>query len=516
MFTKEDIQQIEAKGATAEQIERQIDHFKKGFPFASLVKPAVKGDGITVFTDQRINELARYFDDHKPDYTILKFVPASGAASRMFKSLFNFLEEVDQQNQDKLLNQDTSFNSVHRFIERLKEFAFFPALKAKLAEDGIDLDESLSRNDYHTVIDYVVNPKGLEYGNLPKGLLDFHDYEGYGRKPLEEHLVEAALYATDEKGVARIHFTVSPEHMDNFKSTLETVRRQYEKAYDVTFDVEFSIQKPSTDTIAVDMNNEPFREENGKLHFRPGGHGALIENLNDVEADIVFIKNIDNVVPDRLKPETTRFKKALGGLLTSLREQAFEYLRILKSGDFESDNLEDIRFFAENDLNINIPDEYQSMSDTDRAAFLFKNLNRPIRVCGMVQNEGEPGGGPFWVKNSNGEISLQIVEGSQIDTSDESQKTILNASTHFNPVDLVCGLKDFEGNRFDLRHFVDAETGFISHKSKGGRNLKAQELPGLWNGAMADWITIFVEVPIITFNPVKTVNDLLRDQHQPV
>lgn len=503
------------KGTTLGLVEKQIEYFKKGFPFADLQKPAVKNDGITVFTEKRIDELVRFFEKNKHRYQIVKFVPASGAASRMFKELFHFLETVNQDDQSELLQSDTSFNSVYNFIKRLKDYAFYPELEASMARDGIAIDDCLEKKDYFTIIEYVVNAKGLDYGSLPKGLLSFHSYQGKGRKALEEHLVEAAHYATDSENNARVHFTVSPEHMDNFHKTLEQVKDHYEKTHQVKFDVSFSIQKPSTDTIAVDMNNEPFREVDGSLLFRPGGHGALIENLNELEGDVVFIKNIDNIVPDRLKPETTRYKKAIGGLLTSLREQAFDYLKRMELGNVDPENLEDIRFFAENDLNINIPDSYNTMGDSEKVAFLYRNLNRPIRVCGMVKNEGEPGGGPFWVKNSRGEISLQIVESSQINLSEPNQRSIVNAATHFNPVDLVCGLTDFKNNRFDLHQFIDPETGFISIKSKAGKNLKAQELPGLWNGAMADWITIFVEVPVITFNPVKTVNDLLRDQHQP-
>ncbi|HPE55762.1 MAG TPA: DUF4301 family protein [Bacteroidales bacterium] len=515
MFTKEDIQQIEARGASIAQVEKQIANFKKGFPYANLVKPATKNDGILLLSEDKINRLVSYFDDHKAHLNLLKFVPASGAASRMFKNLFTFLEEADQENQQLLLEKDKGFNSVFNVISTLNKFAFYPALKSKMAEDGIDIDKCLSIGDFYQIINYIVNPAGLNYGNLPKGLLDFHSYNGYGRKPLEEHLVEAALYASDNTGIARVHFTVSPEHMEKFRETLNLVKAKYETEYKVKFEVEFSIQKPSTDTIAVDEQNEPFREQDGKLLFRPGGHGALIENLNDLDTDIVFIKNIDNIVPDRLKPETTLYKKALAGLLTSLRGQAFEYIKVLQNGGLEPDTLEDIRVFAESDLNINIPNEFNGSSDTEKAEFLLKHLNRPFRVCGMVKNEGEPGGGPFWVKNSKGEISLQIVEGSQIDMDNKKQVDILQAATHFNPVDLVCGLKDYQGNPFNLHQFIDPETGFISVKSKSGRNLKAQELPGLWNGAMANWITIFVEVPIITFNPVKTINDLLRDQHQP-
>jgi hypothetical protein len=325
-------------------------------------------------------------------------------------------------------------------------------------------------------------------------------------------LVEAAKYGVSKNNIAAIHFTVSPEHLDKFKAQVDKVKNLYENQFHIAYDISFSVQKSSTDVIAVDMNNEPFREHDGSLVFRPGGHGALIENLNDLEADLIFIKNIDNVVPDRLKETTIQYKKAIGGLLLKLQSKIFDYLKGLEK--IENSGLaQKISDFAQSELNINFPEDWGNRSNAEKKSFLFQRLNRPIRICGMVKNEGEPGGGPFWVKNPKGDISLQVVESSQVNTKDAEQLKILQSSTHFNPVDLVCGTKDYLGNSFDLHQFIDHETGFISVKSKDGKNLKAQELPGLWNGAMADWITVFVEVPIITFNPVKTVNDLLRQQH---
>ena len=365
------------------------------------------------------------------------------------------------------------------------------------------------------VIDHLVNKSGLDYGSLPKGLLKFHKYNNVSRCALEEHLVEAGHYAKSKDKIAKVHFTVSPEHMERFTGEVEKVRSQYEKELNVKFDISYSIQKPSTDTIAVDMDNKPFREADNTILFRPGGHGALIENLNEIEGDIVFIKNIDNVVPDRLKPETILYKKAIGGLLLKLQSQIFAYLNKMEKSSLVTSEIGNISNFARKKLNITFSETFSDLSEKKKQDYLFAQLNRPIRICGMVKNEGEPGGGPFWVKNTKGEISLQIVESSQIDVNNPGQKDIMQASTHFNPVDLVCGLSNYKGEQFDLHHYIDPETGFISIKSKNGKNLKAQELPGLWNGAMADWITLFVEVPIITFNPVKTVNDLLRDQHQP-
>jgi len=314
--------------------------------------------------------------------------------------------------------------------------------------------------------------------------------------------------------VVNIHFTISPEHKTKFDQFIERRKKEYEFSYGVKYNIGFSEQKPSTDIIAVDMNNEPFREDDGKLHFRPGGHGALIENLNDLKGDIIFIKNIDNIVPDRLKEPTTLYKQVIGGLLIELQEKTFEYLRLLEDGKVDADKLNEIATFAERDLMIQFPDRFNRMSLSQKTYYLFERLNRPMRVCGMVKNEGEPGGGLFWVKNSKDEVSLQIVEFSQINLQDAQQKQLAMEATHFNPVDLVCAVRDFKGNQFELTNYIDHTTGFISVKSKDGRDLKAQELPGLWNGAMADWITVAVDVPIITFNPVKTINDLLREQHQ--
>ncbi|MBN2174564.1 MAG: DUF4301 family protein [Bacteroidales bacterium] len=508
MFTENDILQIQSKGIDLMTIEMQIRNFEKGFPFALLVKPATIGDGIEHFSEKEISDLVKYYDIHKGNFKIIKFVPASGAASRMFKTLFNFLESPEFDPNDK------SFNSVAHFIERLEDFAFFEDLKQIMSEAGIDLNEKLNNKEYRIIVDHLLTEKGLNYGNLPKGLLKFHRYESENRIPIEEHLVEAFKYANTEE-TARVHFTVSPEHMENFTDTVNKIKGKFEQKFKIIFEIDFSIQKSSTDTIAVDMKNKPFRNDDNSLLFRPAGHGALIENLNDLDGDIVFIKNIDNIVPDRLKPDTTKYKKAIGGLLLKLQEEVFKFLHELENESVTDIRLNEIIKFAEKKLYLRIPENFEKLSNNQKQVFLVRFLNRPIRVCGMVKNEGEPGGGPFWIKNLKGEVSLQIVESSQVDPNNPEQMKILQTATHFNPVDLVCGLKNYRGEPFDLRNYVDPETGFISVKSKDGKSLKAQELPGLWNGAMADWMTVFVEVPVITFNPVKTVNDLLRDQHQP-
>ncbi len=508
MFTDEDLKQIKSKGIDINKVKLQIENFKNGFPYANLVKPATIGDGIVAVDEEKAIELIKFYERESKNKVIIKFVPASGAASRMFKNLFSFLEEGSNEP----LND--GFHSTGNFFEHIKDFAFYEDIKTIMKKDGLDIEEKLKNREYAIILDYFLNEKGLGYGMLPKGLLKFHKHENGHRMPVEEHIVESIEYGLSKGNNAFIHFTVSPEHLDKFKNEINLLQKKYEKTTGVSFDISFSVQKPSTDTIAVDMDNNPFRDKNGNLVFRPGGHGALIENLSELDADLVFIKNIDNVVPDRMKGDTAKYKKVLAGLLLNVQEQTFNYIEKLKNENFETELLKEIEIFAEKELNITFPDNYNVYSAGEKRNFLINQMDRPIRVCGMVKNEGEPGGGPFWVKNSKGEISLQIVESSQIDQNNATQKKILEEATHFNPVDLVCGIKNHRGERFDLKKFVDPETGFISIKSKDGRSLKAQELPGLWNGAMAYWITIFVEVPISTFNPVKTVNDLLREQHQ--
>ena len=514
IFNAKDLSQISNRGSDLQTVEQQIENFKKGFPFSDLQKAATIGDGVFQLTEKELDTLKAYYNKNAPLKKVLKFVPASGAASRMFKNLFNYLEELQDGSKSKYeLLADKGFNSVSNFISNISKFAFFNSLEDSLNKEGKSIESILEKEDYAILIDYLLNKHGLDYGSLPKGLLEFHRYYDVSRLAMEEHLVECAFYSRSENDWALIHFTVSPEHLEKFKEELKQIQNIYEKKFGISYDVNFSTQKKSTDTIAVDMKNNPFREKDDSLLFRPGGHGALIENLNDLEADLIFIKNIDNIVPDRLKEPTILYKKAIGGLLLKLQETIFKFLKELESTG-SSDNINQITQFTQKDLNINLPLDFNSKSIEEKRAFLFSHLNRPIRICGMVKNEGEPGGGPFWVKNTKGETSLQVVESSQVDADNRDQLNIMKSATHFNPVDLVCGTKNYKNEKFDLHKYVDPETGFISIKSKDGKNLKAQELPGLWNGAMANWITIFVEVPVVTFNPVKTVNDLLREQHQ--
>ncbi len=476
-FTEQDLQQIQAHGLSPEAVELQVENFKRGFPFLKVVKAASPEDGVVVLTEEAVEAAAKRYEAEAENLKIEKFVPASGAATRMFKELFEF---VNEQKRGK---------GIDTLLENIEKFAFWPELKELLPAEASD----------EQIVSAIVK-QGLNYGAKPKGLVTFHAYAEGARKAVEEHLVEGALYASS-KGVAKIHFTVSAEHMEGFQALLAEKLPAYEERFGLKYEISFSVQKPSTDTVAVNPDNTLFRTDEGKLLFRPAGHGALIENLNELDADLLFIKNIDNVTTDERKADTVRYKKALAGMLLELQSLAFDFLEELHSGKAD---LEEVACFIEDRLCTKLPKEY------DRA-LLEKILDRPIRLCGMVRNEGEPGGGPFWVENPDGTQSLQIAESSQISPED---MPLMKGATHFNPVDLVCGVKRADGSKFDLRQYTDPETGFISSKSAGGRELRAQELPGLWNGAMAKWNTVFVDVPISTFSPVKVVQDLLRPQHQ--
>lgn len=515
MFTDNDLKQLRERGIAPETILGQIEHFRKGFPFAELIAPATVGNGIMRYNEAEIAELEAYFEEGSQNLEILKFVPASGAATRMFKHLFEFKEKFDGSEAAlQAFEKDKSFNSVYTFITRIRDFAFADELDTRLRKKGSSIEEALQKKDYNLIISGVLDSWGLDYANLPKGLILFHKYPEGPRTSVEEHMVEGTQHARNSNGEVRIHFTVSPEHISKFEALIAEKKAFYEKKLGVRYRIDYSIQKPSTDTLAVDMNNEPFRNADGSLLFRPGGHGALLENLNEAGGDIIFIKNIDNIIGDRLRSETVKYKKVIGGLLLKIRHHINEFLFRLDAGGAQPEMITHIENYARTHLFITLPEEYNSLNFNEKGQWWKHRLNRPIRVCGMVKNEGEPGGGPFIVKNSNGEISLQIVESSQINMKDPAQKAIVDQATHFNPVDLVCSIKDYRGRRFHLPDFVDPETGFISIKSKDGRELKALELPGLWNGAMANWLTVFVETPLITFNPVKTVNDLLRPEHQ--
>jgi hypothetical protein len=506
MFTQQDLEVLSKKGISEEKVAAQLSSFATGFPYLPLKSAASLEYGIVSIDD----DASVYYQDLWNKYLaankqILKFVPASGAASRMFKNLFEFLGASYEV-------PTTDFEK--KFFAEIDKFAFYSVLDAACVKnEGVGIAALIAAGKYKAVVENLLKDKGLNYGNLPKGLLLFHSYAESPRTALEEHLVEGALYATNGEGKVTLHFTVSPEHIEPFKALVEERKAIYEKRYGVKYEITFSVQKASTDTIAAAMDNTPFRDVKGNLLFRPGGHGALIENLNELDADVIFIKNIDNVVPDRLKATTVKYKQIIGGVLISLQQKVFSYLQMLENGHYTHEQLLEMLYFLQTKLFVKNPDT-KLLEDSELALYIKGKLNRPIRVCGMVKNVGEPGGGPFITQNADGTYSAQILESSQINMNDEASKAIFQSATHFNPVDLVCAVRDKNGKPFDLLKYVDPKTGFISFKSKDGKELKALELPGLWNGAMSDWNTVFVEVPIETFNPVKTVNDLLRPQHQ--
>lgn len=491
-FTFEDKAFMQRRGSDPERVQKQFDRFQIGFDYVRLDRAATRGDGIVCLEDEEVEELAEDYAEIIKPLKVVKFVPASGAASRMFKSLIACLHNDTPETR----------RTVNDFLLRLHEFPFYEALHDIMQQHGHSLEHEIQKQNHRLIISYLLDEKGLNYGNLPKGLLPFHRYPNVIRTATEEHLVEAALYAQNQ-GQCYLHFTVSPEHLRDFQTLTGRVTAQYEQHYGVRYHIDFSVQLPSTDTPAAETDNTPFRDANGQLLFRPGGHGALIHNLNNLDADLIFIKNIDNVTTEDNLSQTIRYKKAMATYLLQLKHKIHSYVKLLKGNMPDNMLLSEIIDFMESDLMIPIGDEFTANN-------LLTLLNRPIRVCGMVRNTGDPGGGPFWVRDNDNRTTLQIVESAQINPQDKVQQEIMLQATHFNPVDIVCCIRDDDGKVFNLSEFVDPETGFISQKSYGDRNLKAMELPGLWNGAMSRWITIFVEVPAATFNPVKTAFDLLR------
>ena len=520
MFGTADLQQLEDLGIPVAEVRRQIGIFAQPPPCIELDRCCRLGDGIRVVEGADLKAGREHYEEAARRGRLLKFVPASGAASRMFHSLLSMGNACDRVNRARVERQATLGNQEARellvFMDGFERFAFCDSLSGAMAADGLDAAALVAQGEFSQILEYLLMPCGLDYAALAKGLLLFHRYPAGNRTALEEHLVEAAAYGRRADGVARLHLTVSSEHREAFSSLLERVRPVYEQRYDVRFEVDFSVQKRVTDTLAVDLENRPFRTADGRLLFRPGGHGALIENLNDLQGDIVFLQNVDNVQPDHLRGEVLEWKKVLTGHLVMIQQAVFKHLRTLSTkGALDQHALEEARRFAAQELCVELPAELHAASSSEQQAFLGRKLDRPIRVCGIVPNTGEPGGGPFWVRGADGAQTLQIVEGAQVDPASREQQAMYASSTHFNPVVMVCGVRNWQDRCFDLRRFVDPQAVFISRKSKDGRELKALERPGLWNGAMADWNTIFVEVPNITFTPVKTVNDLLRPEHQP-
>jgi len=499
-FTPQDLVFMAQRGSDPKQVENQFDFFKTGFDFANINRNVAIGDGIVKFSEKDVEHWIQVYEKFidrgrkfsTPTLEIVKFVPASGAASRMFKDLYEALQKDNLSDNAKL------------YLEKIKDFAFFNDLKEQIEKNGYLFEEVIKDDSSKILFEYLLEEKGLNYGNLPKGLLKFHKYADEVRTALEEHLIESAKYAQSGDGVCRLHFTVSQEHLSKFNEWVANVKEKYEKRFGVSYQITYSVQTPATDTLAAELDNRPFRDKNGNLLFRPGGHGALIDNLNNIKADLVFVKNIDNVITEEKIEPTVTYKKALAGFLLYLQKKSFQCQLQLIDKKLTINDLQKIIAFAKEKLLIQFEKDNPTIDE------VFKKLQRPMRICGVVKNEGEPGGGPFWVTNRNGETSLQIVESSQIDMNNPAQKEFMKSATHFNPVDMVCCYKDVNGNFFDLNNYVDPFTGFISQKTYEGRPLVAMELPGLWNGAMANWITIFVEVPLSTFNPVKTVFDLLK------
>lgn len=512
MLTDKDREQIKRLGIREDDILWQIEMFEKGTPYVKLIRPCTVGDGIIRLSDREAQELVHMYETQALNLKKIKFVPASGAATRMFKALARFYNEgANIKKMKKLADQgDQDAKDMCSFIDNIKRFPFYEDLKDILRKKGHDPEKLILEGNLNKLLHHLLTEDGLNYANLPKALIKFHNYQDGARTAFEEQLVEASGYVRGRDG-CHLHFTVSPEHKKRFEEFFERIRNKYEGKYCTRYHVEFSLQDRCTDTIAVDLHNRPFRNSDGSLLFRPGGHGALLGNLNIIDGDMIFIKNIDNVVPDRLKSPVYFWKKALAGYLLKIKNQIHEFISILKRQEIDEISLQRAEDFCDRYLHVKVP---KDLSMRQKKEYIISHLSRPLRVCGMVKNVKEPGGGPFWVEDRKGNVSLQIIESAQVDMSSEEQRRIFNSSTHFNPVDIVCWIKDWKGNKFDLKKYVDTNAVFITVKSKDGIDLKALEFPGLWNGSMAYWNTIFIEVPPVTFNPVKKIIDLLRENHQ--
>lgn len=513
-YTQTDIKVLLEKGISEDQVQHQLALFKQGLSYIDLRDPAIITHGIYTYTQKEEQEFVSYFEAQKEDLSLLKFIPASGAATRMFKFLFEFLEDYDPATEtvNAYINR-TQAQELRLFFVGLDSFPFYKKVRKRLKKKyGKKEQENVDLNRLRFV-KIMLEEEGLNFGKKPKGLFPFHKYKYHNASAFEEHLFEAALYAKTGD-IARLHFTISKEHHAKFEKQFSKSQQRIEERTKTRFDISYSFQSPATDTIAVTQENNPFRKENGCLLFRPGGHGSLIQNLNDQEADIIFIKNIDNVVVSSYEKQVACHKKVLAGKLLKLQQQAFKYTHQIDEQEIAEFKILEIVHFLQNEFSLKLARDFEKFSQKYQIEYLREQLDKPIRVCGMVKNEGEPGGGPFWVKQESGRISLQIVESVQIDPNNTRQQNIVAKATHFNPVDLICGIKNYKGEKYDLSQFVDAKAAFIAHKTVEGKPIKALEHPGLWNGAMAFWNTIFVEVPLITFNPVKTVNDLLKPAHQ--
>ena len=512
-YSSFDVEHIESLGLSLTQVNKQLERYKSPPARVYIKASATIGNGIVKLLDSDTKGLINYYEEQKMLLSVVKFTPASGAASRMFKMLHQFLFDYDPQKEsiNSYINKN-KITELFLFFVTIEKLPFHDEAVAKMRMMVPDYDLLNLDQKRLLFVKTILEESYLNYSNIPKGLLPFHKYKNHISTAFEEHLFEAAKFAS-VNGKALLHFTISRTHLKQFESKLVAIQKSVESKTNTRFEITFSNQESTTDVLAVDLKNQPFRVKN-KLLFRPSGHGALIKNLNQIDADIIFIKNIDNVVVNKYLDEIVRYKKALAGMLLNIQRQAFAYAKALESKEISKDKIEEITKFLAEKLNIVISSQFEKYASKHKIEYLKSKINRPIRVCGMVKNESEPGGGPFWVKHDNGEVSLQIVEASQVDMSLKNQKAIMTNATHFNPVDIVCGVKNYKGEAYDLEQFIDSNTYFVTTKTKYGQKLKTLERPGLWNGSMADWNTIFVEVPIITFNPVKTVNDLLKFTHQ--
>lgn len=516
MFTEKDINQIHDKGITLDEVNAQIKRLKNGMTHSDLVSAATIGKGIYSYNSDETEQLISFYESRKENLNILKFVPASGAATRMFKFLFKFLNSFNPDTDTiKKYTEAAGDDLITNFTSQLETFPFYDEVYTKLTSKIQDYDTLSESKQYYEFVKLMLSENGFNYSFFPKGLLPFHKYNTSYITAFQEHLYEATLYASASHK-ANLHFTVSEKHHPYFQKELERIIPVLKAKTETDFNVSFSYQKEATETLALTKDNKIYRNEDGSILFRPGGHGALLENLNDLDSDIIFIKNIDNIVVASKNTACAQYKKLLAGALLKVQEQVFSYLKQLDTEDLDEADITAMAYFLRKQLSIHIDDNFAEFSFSEKISYLKDKLNRPIRACGMVKNEGEPGGGPFWVRNEKGDISLQIVEFAQIDFSKTRQQSIVYKATHFNPTDLVCGVKNYKGEKFDLLQYVDPEAAFITMKTQNGVDIQALELPGLWNGSMAHWNSIFVEVPVNTFNPVKTVNDLLKPVHQDV
>ncbi|MBI9076390.1 MAG: DUF4301 family protein [Desulfatibacillum sp.] len=514
-FTKDDLKHFRARNVSLETIKDQLAIFEKGPAYLDIVRPCTQGDGIRLLEPGQVEHFVQIYEKALQTRTVAKFIPASGASTRMFQDLFtwrkNKLEGTALPLEEAAKKDDKNALFILKFLANLRRFAFYPLIQKMYAKLNRDVPTTNTSEDCLDIINTVLDDSGLGYGQFPKGLIKFHRYGDFMRTPFEEHLVEAAQYGRSAGHYCHMHYTVSKTHLDNFRVKFEALKEAYENFIGVEYYVDFTVQSSSTDTIAVTPENIPFRQEDGSILFRPGGHGALLGNLNAINHDIIYINNIDNVVPDRLKAERARWKKALAGFLVFLQERTFKFITMLSREDTNSALVKEAVEFASEFFGLQ--SYFHNLSPLETRAMAIKLLNRPVRICGMVKNQGDPGGAPFWTREMDGNLTVQIVESAQINKRSKQAVDIFSASTHFNPVDVVCGVKDYEGNKFDLEKFVDKEAVFISEKSMKGRSLRGLELPGLWNGSMSGWNSVFLEVSKAAFNPVKTVNDLLLPSH---